>query len=115
MMYVWRGILSTEWLLAHQTCKGLPLYIPDLIAFSKLLDVEEKNILISLLIDKVRKSNYAVDCAESRKMMERVPEVQDILQQMMKSAEHKSAGKRSHHSAAQILEELVYEIIESFK
>jgi len=38
MIYVWRGVLSTEWLLANQTCKGLPLYIPDLIAFSKLLD-----------------------------------------------------------------------------
>jgi len=59
-------------------------------------------------------------------MLERVPKVQDIVHQMMNSADHKSAGKKSSElrdqqnitqgtSAAQVLEELVYEIIESFK
>ena len=81
---------------------------------------------MSLLMDKVRKSQYEVDCEDSRRMIARAPEVLEILHGMMESSNHKSAGKKAYElrkqnnmkkdvSSARMLEELVYEIIESFK
>ena len=100
----------------HQQCKGLPLYIPDLIAYSAQLDDEEKGILMSLLINRVRKSQYEIDCVESRRMLARAPEIlKSVRVNVDKLQSEKKVNDTHRKSTGPLLEELVYEIIESFE
>jgi len=117
LLYIWRGILSAEWLAAHQQCEGLPLYIPDLIASSAELNDEEKRILMSLLTNRVRKSKYEIDCVESRQMLLRAPEILQSVRANVDRIGTETKWKKKEHraSCAASLEELVYEIIESFE
>jgi len=128
LLYIWRGILSAEWLMDHKQCKGLPLYIPDLIAYSKRLDSEEKRISLAL-VEKVRASHYETDCEQSRRMLLRAPQVLEAVDGMMKSERaqfsEQSLGKRTHEmkthenilggtETAKLLDDVVFEVVESF-
>lgn len=119
LLYVWRGILSAEWLQDHLQCKGLPLYIPDLIEYSKHLDDEEKGVLMSLLNNRVRKSQYEIDCEASRRMFARVPDVLKLVRDKVDKLQSEKQGnaipKAMKASSGKLLEKLVYEIIESFE
>ena len=127
---VFRGILSAEWLVNHKQCKGLPLYIPDLITYSKILNNTEKRILMSLLCTKLRKSHYEIDCDESRNLVGKAKEMIDIVDQYLNDENPKKTKKsitqkvtemreqiniEKGSSNAKQLEELVFDIIESFK
>ena len=127
---VFRGILSAEWLINHKKCKGLPLYIPDLITYSKILNNGEKRILMTLLTQKLRKSHYQIDCDESRNLIGKAKEMIGVVDQLLNNENPKKTKQTISQKVnemrekiniekgsdnAKQLEELVFEIIESFK
>eukprot|EP01083_Nonionella_stella_P004606 13385_1 len=125
LFVVWRGILSAEWLINHKTCKGLPLYVPDLITYSRLLLNEEKKVVMMLLTTKVRKSCFQIDCNESRNLMVHAKKAIEVVDQMLSEnnpnqsqTDNDHQGKNSKDSnpmsIANKLDQLVVDVIESF-
>ena len=133
LFVVFRGILSAEWLANNKKCKGLPLYIPDLIKYSRLLDSKEKMILMTLLTTKLRNGQSDIDCDDARNAVIRAKELINIVNGILSRENQKKQenGKNSIHekvcelrnemniekgsSNAKILEQLVFNVIESFK
>eukprot|EP01084_Bolivina_argentea_P238062 399954_1 len=133
LFVVVRGILSAEWLLNHYKCKGLPLYVPDLITYSNILNNEEKKIIMKLLVTKLRNGLHEIDCDDSRYLKNRVRELINVIDQMLhdqnpnkgnkeKPSITKRVNKLKEHSTmmmgssvAKKLENIVFDVIESFK
>lgn len=135
--------MSAEWLINHKKCQGLPLYIPDLIKYSRLLDDKQKKIMMVLLTTKLRKSYYEIDCDESRNFVIKGKEMIGVVDQMLNKENPKKIqqknGKKTNKEKelknsitskvkelqqqaniqkgsfnAKQLEKLVFDVIESF-
>lgn len=130
LFVVFRGILSAEWLINHKKCQGLPLYIPDLIRYSNILNNGDKRILMTLLTEKLRKSHYEIDCDESRNLIIKGKEMIGIVDNLLNNENPKKTKQSITQKVVEMrekiniekgsdqclkLEELVFEIIESFK
>ena len=129
--------MSAEWLINHKKCKGLPLYVPELIIYSKLLSHKEKRILMILLSTKLRDGYTMIDSDESRNLAVRGKEMITVIDQLLQNENPKRQNdkkeakfKNSFHkrvcelreevniekgsSNAKLLEQLVFNVIESF-
>lgn len=60
MFHIWRGLLSVDWLYEHKTLKGMPLYIPDLIKESTVIDDKMKSLMLNIIKNEIRQSQFDV-------------------------------------------------------
>ena len=91
----------------------------SLIAHSNILSLEEKRVMMKVLTQKLRKSQYSIDSEDARMLVERAKEVLDA--KTISIGKKGNDGDEDKHldgdkgiSSAQMLEDLVCELIESF-
>eukprot|EP01084_Bolivina_argentea_P091239 164259_1 len=89
LLAVYKGILSVEWLINHKKCKGLPLYIPDLIICTKLLNKEEKKAMMLLIVEfRTGYKSTRPNCTnvETKHLVRKAKALVGVIRQMVSDA-----------------------------
>merc|ERR1712129_161499 len=94
LFVVWRGILSAEWLANHKTCRGLPLFLPTLIAQSPMLSSHEKETMLAVLTQKLQKGFFAVDGPHERQLFAKADEALIFVNQRISEMEPQTQSQR---------------------
>merc|ERR1712129_66392 len=108
LFVVWRGILSAEWLANHKTCRGLPLFLPTLIAQSPMLSSDEKETMLAVLTQKLQKGSFAVDGANERRLFAKADEALIFVNQRISEMKPQTQRKDDEKEQIEMLEKLVF-------
>ena len=99
--------------MKNKKLEGMPLYIPDLIKEATIIDDNLKSIMVDVLVNHMRKSEFELD-SKSVELKDAIPDALKYFKERLpdKKTAKSLSKKRTNYQALSEFEEIIFKIIE---